>query len=54
MLNDDDETPDLGSLTESAIGQHEMYLSWIEAGFTPSQAMDLLKTVVSEIVRGSD
>lgn len=54
MLNDDDENQDaLGSLSEMAISQHEMYLSWVAAGFTPDQALELLKTVVSQIVRGS-
>lgn len=54
MLNDDDESQDaLGSLSEMAISQHEMYLSWVAAGFTPDQALELLKTVVSQIVRGS-
>lgn len=42
-----------GDLTEATVSQHEMYLSWRQAGFTEAQAMDLLKVVVAEIVRGS-
>lgn len=53
MLNDDEDSAPLYSMSESAISQHEMYLSWREAGFTPEQAMELLKTVVTEIVRRS-
>lgn len=40
-------------LTEATVSQHEMYMSWRQAGFTEAQAMELLKTVVAEIVRGS-
>jgi hypothetical protein len=43
----------MGSLTEAAAGQHEMYLCWLEAGFTEEQAFELLKVVIAEIVRGS-
>lgn len=53
MLNNDDSEDPLGSMAEAAISQHEMYLSWIAAGFTPEQALELLKTVVAEILRGS-
>lgn len=44
---------DLSSLTEGAVWQHEMYLSWIAAGFTPEQALELLKTMIMQIVRGT-
>lgn len=57
MLNDDehDEGMDhVGSMDASAIGQHEMYRSWVSAGFTPDQAMDLLKVILTETMRGSD
>lgn len=50
-MSDDHE--DLTSLTESAISQHEMYLSWIAAGFTPEQALDLLKTVLAQVMGGN-
>lgn len=39
-------------LMEAMISQHEMYLSWMAAGFTEDQAMELLKVVITEIVRG--
>lgn len=39
-------------MAEAAIGQHELYTTWIDAGFTSEQAMELLKTVMTEIIRG--
>jgi hypothetical protein len=42
-----------GTMAEAAVGQHEMYLNWINAGFTPEQAMELLKVLVTEIIRGT-
>ena len=39
-------------LMEAAVSQHEMYLSWVQAGFAPEQALELLKVVVASIVRG--
>lgn len=53
MLNDDESHEQVGSLAESAISQHEMYLSWLAAGFTPEQSLDLLKVVITEIMRGA-
>lgn len=53
MLSNDDSENSMGSMAEAAIGQHEMYLSWVAAGFTPEQALELLKTVVTEILRGN-
>ena len=41
----------LGDLNEGAVAQHEMYLAWVHAGFTEEQALDLVKTVISEIFR---
>lgn len=41
----------MSALLEATISQHEMYLSWIQAGFTPDQAMELLKVFISEMVR---
>lgn len=38
-------------LQAGAVNQHEMYLSWIEAGFTEDQAMDLLKAVIVSLIR---
>lgn len=49
-----DEEPEVfASLSEAAIGQHEMYMSWVNAGFTETQALALLKVVISEMVRGA-
>ncbi len=42
----------LGTLADAAISQHEMYLSWIEAGFTPEEALELTKAVIQELIRG--
>lgn len=49
---DEPDSP-LGSLAQAAVGQHEMYVSWIDAGFSEEQAFELLKAVVTSIVRGS-
>lgn len=38
-------------LDVGAVAHHEMYTSWIRAGFTPEQAMDLMKVVVAELLR---
>lgn len=46
-------TDPFGDWAETAVSQHEIYTSWVAAGFTPEQAMQLLLTVVTEIVRGS-
>jgi hypothetical protein len=47
-----DECPEtIASLVEVAISQHEMFVSWVAAGFTEAQALELLKAVVTEIVR---
>jgi hypothetical protein len=51
VLNDEPQNLP-GAMMETAISQHEMYLSWVEAGFTPEQALELLKVIISEIVRG--
>ena len=37
--------PDL-SITEGAIAQHEVYLLYINAGFTAEQALELLKALI--------
>lgn len=41
----------IGDLAEAAAAQHEMYLSWVGAGFTPDQAMELVKTTITVILR---
>ena len=40
----------IGDLAEAAAAQHEMYLSWLGAGFTPDQALELLKTTITVIL----
>ena len=36
-----------------AISHHELYSAWVEAGFTPNQAMDLVKMFLSEVIRAA-
>jgi hypothetical protein len=49
-----DEQPEIiASLAEAAISQHEMFTSWVAAGFTEAQALELMKVVVAEILRGA-
>jgi hypothetical protein len=38
-------------LQEGAVNQHEMYISWVAAGFTEAQALDLLKAVITTLIR---
>lgn len=46
-----DDVPDpLTALQVGALQQHEMFLSWIAAGFTEYQALELLKAVVMAMV----
>ncbi|MFF0139718.1 hypothetical protein ACFYRN_25100 [Streptomyces sp. NPDC005227] len=33
-------------LAAAAVQQHELYESWVHVGFTPDQALELLKTVL--------
>lgn len=40
------------ALSETAASQHEMYMAWVEAGFTVDQAMALITAVIVEIIRG--
>jgi hypothetical protein len=43
------DNPDLFSIREACIFDHELYRSWIEAGFTPDQAFKLLLNVKSGV-----
>lgn len=43
----------LSELMEATVSQHEMFLSWIAAGFTDAQALELLKVVIAEVTRGA-
>lgn len=36
--------------TQGAIIQHELFKSWLAAGFTDEQAMELLKTVITNVM----
>jgi hypothetical protein len=40
----------LTALQVSALQQHEMYASWVEAGFTDHQALELLKSFIMAMV----
>ena len=42
----------LSELVEGAVNQHEMYMAWIEAGFTENQSLELLKAVLTSLIRG--
>lgn len=45
----------LSMVDEGAIVQHELYKSWLAAGFTDEQAMELLKTVITNVMlKGSE
>ena len=41
----------MSEMNEGAIAQHEMYQAWVDAGFTPDQALDLVKTIITEMLR---
>lgn len=43
----------LSTLMDAAISQHEMFTSWVAAGFTEAQALELLKAVIAEILGGN-
>lgn len=47
---DDRLVPPLTDLVAAAAGAHELYLAYIEAGFTPAQAMQLLCAMVAASV----
>lgn len=50
-MSDEIQDP-MGALAEAAVSHHEMYVSWIAAGFTQEQAFELLMCVVSNMVGG--
>jgi hypothetical protein len=45
----DNEIPQdpMTALTETAAQQHEIFLTWVKAGFTEGQALELLKAVIT-------
>lgn len=38
-------------LGSAAAQHHEIYLAYVEAGFRPDQAMQIITTMIAEIVR---
>ncbi len=36
---------------EGAVVQHELFKAWVAAGFTDEQALELLKAVVTAMIR---
>lgn len=50
-MADDEALPDpVTALQVSAMQQHEMYLSWVQAGFSDCQALELLKAFIMAMV----
>jgi hypothetical protein len=35
------------TISESAVAQHEILMSYVKAGFTRSEALELLKTLIA-------
>lgn len=48
----DNPQPPLTELAAAAVQQHELYRSWVDAGFTEDQALDLLKTIIAAGIGG--
>lgn len=40
-------------LMSASAQQHEMYLAWVAAGFTETQALELLETFITALVQKS-
>lgn len=51
-MTDEPQTP-FSAMAQVSISHHEMYTSWIEAGFTPEQAFELLRTVIVQVLGGA-
>ncbi len=49
----DNPQPPLTELAAAAVQQHELYRSWVDAGFTQDQALDLLKAVIAAGIGGA-
>lgn len=41
----------MGDITAMAIGMHELYKSFVEAGFTDNQATQMIQAVLVEMFR---
>lgn len=46
MSDEPVESP-FSDLAMAAIGMHEMFTSWVDAGFTRAEALELTKTVLA-------
>jgi hypothetical protein len=46
MADDELPTDPFTELAASAVQLHELYLSWVDAGFTEAQAMELTNTTL--------
>lgn len=46
-------TDPVSALKEGAIQMHELYLSWVDSGFTEEQAFSLLLAVLTEQTKGN-
>lgn len=44
----------LTQLGQGAARQHEMFTTWVAAGFTEEQALELLKAVITSLIRKAD
>lgn len=51
-MSDEVQDP-MSGLTAAAVTHHEMYTAWVEAGFTPDQALQLLMSIIEQIVSDS-
>lgn len=50
-MPEDEEDLQSATLDSNAITDHEMYMSWVRAGFTEEQAMCLLIAVKADMFR---
>lgn len=51
-MPDEPQSP-LTELAAAAVQQHELYRSWVDAGFTEQQAMMLLVTTLTALLGGA-
>lgn len=50
VMKNDDKRQTRGKLDEAAIHQHEVFISWVRAGFTEDQALKLLCTQMTAAI----
>lgn len=53
MDNSEEILGNLGQMTAAAVGMHELYKSFVDAGFTPAQAFELVRTSFAEAIRSA-